>query len=895
MSDNENTNQPPEGDEEEEDVGPLPFENEIEEDDEEMLEDEGNEHIPSDHPLFKKLNDDIKRQLNQQSDDLDVQIREKTALKSKLSNDREAVGVELYTIQQQLAKLHQRLTDANTAREIAEASRIEQEKCLKEEREILNQCQAELAQRTKEYEAQRTELDKLNQTVIILEQKNQEIINQKQVAQRETYKSEQSATETEVAKQEQDLYIDRLTNQIQDVTSQLGIIETQILAQRGETKTARDALLQATLEMEKINFERNHLIQDWNSALLSVKQRSITLQEIEKATAKQEEEIYAAQNEEDGLKKQIQKQQEVTEQNTLMLNKIQNRIQFLDGKIAESTAERQKLQNQLDDLYKMVHEKELVVANLLVQRNNYKKAFDQSIKGSNEISNQIHEIEDKIITHVTEQTNLKRDTVFAQHLVEQIREKVTEKDREIIKHENELVRLKIDKLNISAQTDKLKRGLDEIVEELKKKDAVISQYEAQIRKNNVDIEKRQSEVDKLNRQYDALKSEQNGEEYGPLERYIRQLQQKIQQSDEAAMESQQTWLKKQMELVAVEKACEEIEKNNNTTQAHISVLTRKRDRIRNQLQATEKEVERISVQIRDHQREMSKLGEQLSDSIDNRGVLAEGNINLEADILSNLAKLEEDAIKTESQIEELTAQRENLAEDLMETEKTIMMWEKKIQLAKEMREALDPNYGAQEIKTMKKEISRMELRLKQIKKQQLVIVQEMEFALNRRETIATTNQVKNRSNKGRVRTDIANTIKNLQTEIKRLTGEASRHDASMRENVEAQRELGTEIEQFAHMERETKVNRAEVEKQMHEEEKTKVSSQARLEKLQAKQRLFTQKSVKSAIKSPDAYEQTFENLKHQETQLQNLMEMLSTEFPHLSENIQFIKDRVLSD
>ena len=446
--------------EEEEDVGPLPFENDIEEDELDENELTGVNGMTPDHPLFKKLNDDIKRQLNQQSDDLDVQIRDKTALRNSLSNDREQVGVELYAIQQQLAKLHQRLTDANQARDLAEAERLEHEKALKEEREILKQTQDELLARTKEYEKQRSDLDKLNETVLLLERESTKVANEKQVAQRKAYKSEQSATQTEVSKQEQDFYIDRLTQQVQEVTSQLSVLDAQILAQRGESKTARDALLQASLEMEKVSFEKNHLIQDWNSALLGVKKRSITLQEIEQATAKQDEEIRSLQNEESGLKTQIQKQQEEAEKNTLMLNKITSRIQYLDGKINEAAEERQSLQRQLDDLYKMVSEKEVLVSRLLVERNSARIEFNNSLKGTNELSNKIHEIEDTIIKQVTEQSNLKRETVAAQHLVEGIRDQIVQKDRELANLQNEVVRLKIDKLNIGAQTDKLKVGLN---------------------------------------------------------------------------------------------------------------------------------------------------------------------------------------------------------------------------------------------------------------------------------------------------------------------------------------------------------------------------------------------------------------------------------------------------
>lgn len=224
-----------------------------------------------------------------------------------------------------------------------------------------------------------------------------------------------------------------------------------------------------------------------------------------------------------------------------------------------------------------------------------------------------------------------------------------------------------------------------------------------------------------------------------------------------------------------------------------------------------------------------------------------------------------------------------------------MMWEKKLQLAKEMREALDPNYGAAELKSMKKDISRMELRLKQIKKQQQLIIQEMEYALNRRETIATKSQVKGRSNKDRTNVEVTKGIKGLQSEIKRLQSESAKLDASMRENVELQKELGAEIEQFAHMERETKQSVSEAEKQLHEEEKAKLTNQSKLERLQAKQRLFAQKNAKNILKSTDGFEQAFDNLKQQENQLTNLMDMISNDFPHLSENIQYIKDRVMSD
>lgn len=52
-----------------------------------------------------------------------------------------------------------------------------------------------------------------------------------------------------------------------------------------------------------------------------------------------------------------------------------------------------------------------------------------------------------------------------------------------------------------------------------------------------------------------------------------------------------------------------------------------------------------------------------------------------------------------------------------------------------MLETIDPNIGQSEVEQMKKEIHRMELIFTQLKKQQEVLIQEMERAVYKRETI----------------------------------------------------------------------------------------------------------------------------------------------------------------
>ena len=78
-----------------------------------------------------------------------------------------------------------------------------------------------------------------------------------------------------------------------------------------------------------------------------------------------------------------------------------------------------------------------------------------------------------------------------------------------------------------------------------------------------------------------------------------------------------------------------------------------------------------------------------------------------------------------------------MLKEIIEAERMIMLWEKKIQVAKETQEALDPNVGASEIKEMTLEIHRMKLRYAQIKKLQEKLVDEMNQCLSRHESITT--------------------------------------------------------------------------------------------------------------------------------------------------------------
>ncbi len=100
-----------------------------------------------------------------------------------------------------------------------------------------------------------------------------------------------------------------------------------------------------------------------------------------------------------------------------------------------------------------------------------------------------------------------------------------------------------------------------------------------------------------------------------------------------------------------------------------------------------------------------------------------------------------------------------------------MFWERKIQLAKEMKSAVDSETGQGEIKAMKSEIHRMQVRYDQLLRQQEKLIRDMESSVLRRDTIITRGEFQQKlpQNKAIMQSTIQKKISDLQKKIRETT------------------------------------------------------------------------------------------------------------------------------
>merc|ERR1711936_123668 len=94
--------------------------------------------------------------------------------------------------------------------------------------------------------------------------------------------------------------------------------------------------------------------------------------------------------------------------------------------------------------------------------------------------------------------------------------------------------------------------------------------------------------------------------------------------------------------------------------------------------------------------------------------LEQGNVLMENAFISGLKDAEMESILLQQKLDGIKDEKERLLNSLVEAERQIMLWEKKTQLARETRAAVDSEVGQGEMRAMKSEIHRMQVRFSQL-------------------------------------------------------------------------------------------------------------------------------------------------------------------------------------
>ena len=219
--------------------------------------------------------------------ELDISERVEEARVAK--KQREEVGVELYKMQQELAKLHSEVESASDSYLQIKSMRAETERNLEvvvqkhdDEKAIFDKVQDKCKlYYLPEVEKQKKESEKLNATLRQIDQYNQEIKSSIHVTKRSTLKAEEELAKLEKEKKRLDYYVDSLTEQLKKLQESQVLYKHQIDGQKLESCRIKELLQDATAEMETLMMEKRNLLAQWKLAFSMVEKRDIACRGLE--------------------------------------------------------------------------------------------------------------------------------------------------------------------------------------------------------------------------------------------------------------------------------------------------------------------------------------------------------------------------------------------------------------------------------------------------------------------------------------------------------------------------------------------------------------------------------------------------------------------------------------
>ncbi|DAZ93030.1 TPA: hypothetical protein N0F65_007864 [Lagenidium giganteum] len=722
------------------------------------------------HARMQRIQKVLYEQLTGNDERISLELREKEEELRRIKQGREDIGVSLYGVQQQLAQLQMALEAAHRKLNVFHDERFKAEDQLDEWKENVNQKKLQVEKNRSQLYKTQTELDSLNATLKQVEKYNEEMKNEIARTQRAAHKAEENMSNMEKDKVKQDLYIDSLNEQIKVLNEKIAIHVAQLKSQKLETQAAEETLREATKQMESIAFEKKQLVQQWKSSLIGMQQRDQALQATQTAISNVHEEDLALQSEIRGYKQSIEKAQALHETLTATVERFNAEIRFVEEQIASLHQEHERLAERYDMLSKSLKQTDAQDSKVSAEARKIDMETAQVQQHLETTQRERHALEDQIAAQKNTQTTVNKAANNLTKEAQKVQTVLHEKEIALANLKNEMARVSVDILNVQSHIAQLEETHDKLIQELKNEDIQVEKMELEIRQRNDEIEKKMLRLDRLNKKYEQLVSKMEDENTGPLEATIKNLTKEASAVRGRNVDKQKEWLQTQTALVNISVESQEVGEKNQELKSKTSVLEQKQLRLQSDLEKMKKDIKDLRATIAAMHTDTVKLNDLIARNTNRQEELLNMNHGLEIEFKAELKELESESLQMEQMASNLKAEKQDILDRIVEVERQIMLWEKKIQLEKETQAALDPEVGQAEARSMEKEIHRMRLRLEALQRSQEQMLQDMEQAIHKRDLIAM---------RGRSKKDAELTYASLTTKVSTLQNNLRKTEKSI--------------------------------------------------------------------------------------------------------------------
>ncbi|XP_040892417.1 coiled-coil domain-containing protein 40 [Toxotes jaculatrix] len=768
------------------------------EDMEDQDEEEEEEFIVLDpeHPLVRRQQAALNSQLSKQLERINLELKEKLVMEKADASYIQEISVEMFNIQEQVARLHSRLDDRHQTKAQAEAKQRQAQDQLEAMKSHYSSTTSQYSKAKTNVSQLQAETDNLMQHLVFTQGISEELHSNVKVMKNARRKAGAEKDQAEEQKLKQDLYVERLTKDMERLMQQIAMYEAQASAQTEETQTAKEALSEAEMEMESLVVARKQLLQQWNSSLVGMKSRDEAFNAMQEALREVEHQVILLDREIEGYKKSTTEEQEQNETLTLQLNWSQ-----LDGAtskklISQKQAQQEALQAHYSTCLRTLRETERTLARLTKEASTHQAEVNDQRRQLEKESAVRLELEDKIMTQMQQRLTHNKAAKYSQRLTSKIATLKKDKISQLWQLENAVMAVGLECSEVSQHLDSLALTQEALDDEIAKCNKLLTSNQAKISSLVILIGQRQSTIANYNKQICQIAASTGREDLSPLQIKVEALIAQIEELSANIKSDQQLWIKQQGTLVGLTQEIEANSKNMFKLQAEYTGMQQKKIRLERQIEAEHRDQTELEKDVKMLRGDLLKLNSLLSKNGQISQALEQENALLETDFLHRFKEAERESVGMQMKHEKTQEEKERLLNSLVEAERQIMLWEKKTQLIKETRSAVDSEVGQGEIQMIKAEIHRMEVRLSQLMKQQERLLRESEATVARRETIVLRREAMvHSSHKQTTKGELTRFIQGLQRRIQDTHKHVTECEQVIRELQESQVSLNDKLAQ----------------------------------------------------------------------------------------------------
>ncbi|XP_051240947.1 coiled-coil domain-containing protein 40 [Dicentrarchus labrax] len=743
-----------------EDQEPLPEE---EEEEEEFIV------LDSEHPLVRRQQAALNSQLSKQLERINMELKEKLAMEKADANHMQNLHIEIFGVQEQLARLQTKLEDRQHTKAEAEAKRLQALDQLKAMKSQFSSNTNQDRKAKANVSQLQAEIDNLMLHLVFTQGVSDDLRSNVKAMKNVKSKAGAEKNQAKEQKLKQDLYVERLTKDMESLTEQIAMYEVQAKAQAEETQAAKAALSEAEMEMASLAMARKQLLQQWSGSLVGMRRRDEAFSAMQEAVCAVDHQVILLDREIEGYKKSTAEEQEQNETLTMQLNWSQMDCATSKKLISQKQAKQEALQAHYSTCLRTLRETERTLARLTKETSAHQTELNDQRRQLEKESSVRLELEDQIMTHMQQKLTHNKAVKYSQRLTSKIASLKKEKVSQLWQLENCVVVVGLESSKLSQHLDSLAHTQEALDKEIEKYNNLLTSNQAKISSFVMQIRQNQSTISSYTKKISEIAASTGHEDLSPLDIKIETLMAKIEELAANIHSDLKLWVKRQETLVGLTQEIEANSKDMLKLQTEYTVMQQKKIRLESQIEVEHREERELEKNAKMLKGDLLKLNTLLSKNGQLSLALEQENTLMETDFIHRLKEAEWESIEMQMKHEKTQEEKERLLNTLVEAERQIMLWEKKIQLVKETRSAVDSEVGQGEMKMMKAEIHRMEVRLNQLMKQQEQLLRESEATVARRETIVLRREAmihsSHSSHKQTTKGELSRIIQGLQRKI----------------------------------------------------------------------------------------------------------------------------------